>query len=104
MKLELICTPATALFRSITSLRGWVTATLLLSPLAVIGASTLQIGIDAAGLGTGDPHFAASRNDRIVADMVFNGLLRFRPGQAPLIEPDLAAYERAGLPAQALDD
>jgi peptide/nickel transport system substrate-binding protein len=90
MKLELICTPATALFRSITSLRGWVTATLLLSPLAVIGASTLQIGIDAAGLGTGDPHFAASRNDRIVADMVFNGLLRFRPGQAPLIEPDLA--------------
>lgn len=71
-------------------LRAWLMAALLVSPLSVFGASTLRIGIDAAGLGTGDPHFAASRNDRIVADMVFNGLLRFRPGQAPLIEPDLA--------------
>jgi peptide/nickel transport system substrate-binding protein len=71
-------------------LRAWVIAALLASPFPVFGASTLHIGIDAAGLGTGDPHFAASRNDRIVADMVFNGLLRFRPGQAPLIEPDLA--------------
>jgi peptide/nickel transport system substrate-binding protein len=50
----------------------------------------LRLGIDAADLGTGDPHRAASRNDRAVVDMVFNGLLRYRPGEAPEIEPDLA--------------
>ena len=50
----------------------------------------LRFGIDAADLGTGDPHRAASRNDRIVADMIFNGLLRYKPGAAPAIEPDLA--------------
>jgi peptide/nickel transport system substrate-binding protein len=50
----------------------------------------LRFGIDAADLGTGDPHRAASRNDRAVADMIFNGLLRYKPGQAPSIEPDLA--------------
>jgi peptide/nickel transport system substrate-binding protein len=50
----------------------------------------LRIGIDAADLGTGDPHRAASRNDRAVVDMIFNGLLRYKPGEAPEIEPDLA--------------
>jgi peptide/nickel transport system substrate-binding protein len=52
--------------------------------------ATLRFGIDAADLGTLDPHFAAARNDRIVVDMVFNGLLRYKPGNFPLIEPDLA--------------
>jgi peptide/nickel transport system substrate-binding protein len=50
----------------------------------------LKFGIDAGDLGTGDPHRAASRNDRAVADMIFNGLLRYKPGEAPSIEPDLA--------------
>lgn len=50
----------------------------------------LRFGIDATGLGTGDPHRAASRNDRAVVDMIFNGLLRYKPGQAPAVEPDLA--------------
>jgi peptide/nickel transport system substrate-binding protein len=50
----------------------------------------LRFGIDAADLGTGDPHRAASRNDRAVVDMIFNGLLRYKPGEAPSIEPDLA--------------
>jgi len=54
------------------------------------GLRLLRIGIDAADLGTGDPHRAASRNDRAVVDMIFNGLLRYEPGQAPKIEPDLA--------------
>jgi len=90
LNLELICTAVGSRFRSTIVLTFCVAAALLASPLAATAASTLHIGIDAAGLGTGDPHFAASRNDRIVADMVFNGLLRFRPGQAPLIEPDLA--------------
>lgn len=52
--------------------------------------SVLRFGIDAADLGTGDPHRAASRNDRAVVDMIFNGLLRYKPGEAPSIEPDLA--------------
>lgn len=90
MELGRIRTSATTFVCSAAFLRGWIVASLLISPLAAIGASTLHIGIDAAGLGTGDPHFAAARNDRIVADMIFNGLLRYRPGQAPLIEPDLA--------------
>lgn len=51
----------------------------------------LRLGIDAADLGTSDPHKAASRNDRIVVDMLFNGLVRYTPGRAPEIEPDLAA-------------
>jgi len=50
----------------------------------------LRFGIDAADLSTLDPHFAAARNDRAVVDMVFNGLLRYAPGNSPLIEPDLA--------------
>ena len=50
----------------------------------------LHFGIDAADLGTGDPHKAAARNDRAVVDMIFNGLLRYKPGQAPAVEPDLA--------------
>ncbi|HKK91541.1 MAG TPA: ABC transporter substrate-binding protein [Desulfobacteraceae bacterium] len=38
-----------------------------------------------------DPHFAAGSQDRALADMVFNGLFRYKPGRAPRIEPDLAA-------------
>ena len=49
----------------------------------------LRFGIDAADLSTLDPHFAAARNDRAVVDMIFNGLLRYKPGNSPLIEPDL---------------
>jgi peptide/nickel transport system substrate-binding protein len=54
------------------------------------GSKVLRLGIDAADLGTGDPYRAASRNDRAIADMIFNGLLRYKPGEAPEIEPDLA--------------
>jgi len=61
-----------------------------LAPAKGLDARVLRFGIDAADLGTGDPHRAASRNDRAVVDMVFNGLLRYRPGEAPAIEPDLA--------------
>jgi peptide/nickel transport system substrate-binding protein len=57
---------------------------------AAADQNILRFGIDAAGLGTGDPHKAASRNDRAVVDMIFNGLLRYKPGEAPKLEPDLA--------------
>ena len=56
------------------------------------GASpkVLRYGVHVNAMGTMDPHFAAGSQDRAVADMVFNGLLRYQPGNAPRIEPDLA--------------
>lgn len=50
----------------------------------------LRYADSAADLGTMDPHFAASTNDRNLADMIFNGLLRYKPGDGSVIEPDLA--------------
>ena len=54
----------------------------------------LSIGLDAADARQLDPHFAASGADRVVVDMVFNGLFRYLPGQVSDIELDLAeSYE-----------
>ena len=50
----------------------------------------LKMGLNVSGFNTMDPHYAASFSDRILADMVFNGLIRFKPGHAPDLEPDLA--------------
>jgi len=50
----------------------------------------LRFGVHVSAMGTLDPHFAAGSQDRAFADMVFNGLLRYIPGNAPQIEPDLA--------------
>jgi len=50
----------------------------------------LRFGMHVSGMGTLDPHFAAMAQDRAAADMIFNGLLRYQPGNAPRIEPDLA--------------
>ena len=50
----------------------------------------LRFGVHVSEMGSLDPHFAAGSQDRALADMVFNGLLRYQPGNAPVIEPDLA--------------
>jgi len=50
----------------------------------------LRFGIHVSEMGKMDPHFAAGSQSRVLADMVFNGLLRYQPGMAPIIEPDLA--------------
>lgn len=50
----------------------------------------LRFGVHASAIGKMDPHFAAASQDRMLADMLFNGLLRYEPGNAPKIEPDLA--------------
>lgn len=50
----------------------------------------LRFGVHVSEMGSMDPHFAAGSQDRALADMVFNGLLRYEPGDAPAIEPDLA--------------
>jgi len=50
----------------------------------------LRYADKAADLGTMDPHFAASTNDRNLVDMIFNALVRYKPGDGSVIEPDLA--------------
>ncbi len=50
----------------------------------------LRFGVHVADAGTFDPHLAKGSQDRALADMLFNGLLRYVPGQAPCFEPDLA--------------
>lgn len=50
----------------------------------------LRIALDASDLSTLDPHFAAATQDRAVVDMVFNGLIRYKPGDISQFEPDLA--------------
>lgn len=50
----------------------------------------LRYADKAADLGTLDPHFAASTNDRNVVDMIFNALVRYKPGDGSVFEPDLA--------------
>lgn len=53
--------------------------------------NVLRLGIHVSKIGKMDPHFAAASQDRLMADMLFNGLLRYVPGNAPKIEPDLAS-------------
>ena len=50
----------------------------------------LRFGVNAADLATLDPHFASGTQDRTVVDMIFNGLVRYQPGNSAEIEPDLA--------------
>lgn len=51
----------------------------------------LTIAFDAGDLQTLDPHRAASTVDRATVDMIFNGLVRYPPGNQVNVEPDLAA-------------
>lgn len=50
----------------------------------------MRFGVNAADLATLDPHYASGTQDRTVVDMVFNGLVRYVPGNSAEIEPDLA--------------
>jgi peptide/nickel transport system substrate-binding protein len=50
----------------------------------------LTIAFDASNLTNVDPHFAAATQDRAVVDMVFNGLVRYAPGDITEFQPDLA--------------
>ncbi len=50
----------------------------------------LNFGVHVSEMGNLDPHLAAGSQDRALADMLFNGLLRYQPGNAPKIEADLA--------------
>jgi len=80
-------------------LAGLFVLLLLISPTVPSQAQLaerqiLRIGFDAGDLRTLDPHMASATMDRAVVDMVFNGLLRFKPGDISQVEPDLASrYE-----------
>jgi len=50
----------------------------------------LRIGMDAKDVETLDPHFANENRDRVIAEMMFNRLVRYKPGSATVLEPDLA--------------
>jgi peptide/nickel transport system substrate-binding protein len=50
----------------------------------------LRLGTNAADIQNLDPHYASATGDRTIVDMVFNGLVRFTPGDASSFEPDLA--------------
>ena len=45
---------------------------------------------NAGDKATFDPHLASGTQDRTLVDMVFNGLVRFAPGDGSMFEPDLA--------------
>jgi peptide/nickel transport system substrate-binding protein len=51
---------------------------------------TLRFAVNAADLATLDPHYASGTQDRTVVDMIFNGLVRYTPGNSATMEPDLA--------------
>ena len=53
--------------------------------------NVLKYGVNVSSIDNMDPHFAAGSQERTLADMIFNGLLRYQPGEAPKIEPDLAS-------------
>ncbi len=52
----------------------------------------LRIGFDVSDIKTLDPHFATGSQDREVVEVVFNGLVRYQPGNLSdsALEPDLA--------------
>ncbi len=50
----------------------------------------LNIAFDAGDLKSLDPHRAAATADRAIVDMMFNGLVRYPPGNQVKLEPDIA--------------
>jgi peptide/nickel transport system substrate-binding protein len=50
----------------------------------------LRFAIHTSGIGSFDPDFAKGSQDRTFADMVFNSLVRYVPGDSSRLEPDIA--------------
>ncbi len=60
------------------------------TPTPAAERAVLNYGVGAADITTLDPHFAAATQDRNIVDMVFNALIRYKPGDSTQFEPDLA--------------
>lgn len=65
------------------------TSTALVSA-AQDNANVLRLAMNTSDISTLDPHYASGTQDRAIVDMVFNGLVRFTPGDSTSFEPDLA--------------
>lgn len=50
----------------------------------------LRLATNTSDLASLDAHYSTGTQDRTVADMVYNGLIRFKPGFVDEFEPDLA--------------
>src|SRR5690625_2797708 len=76
-----------ALLKSIT-----VLTTVLFMSLATAAEDTnvIEVAYDASDLGTANPHLAAGTQDRSLVDLIFNGLVRYTPGDISVLEPDIA--------------
>lgn len=59
-------------------------------PSLAHAAGTLRIAQNTSDLRSMDPHFATTTEDRSLVDMIFNGLVRYKPGDGSVFEPDLA--------------
>ena len=77
-------TAATAALPLLAPVTGWTQSA------AAQERPSLRLGTNSGDLSTLDPHFASGTQDRTVVDMVFNALVRFKPGDASTIEADLA--------------
>jgi len=62
------------------------------SPPAGAGEKMLRVGVNDADIATLDPHRGVQTSDKHIMASIFNGLVRFPPGEVNLdrIEPDLA--------------
>lgn len=71
---------------------GAVGAAMAKAPVAFAqgDGNRLRLAMNTSDISTLDPHFASGTQDRAIVDMVFNGLVRFAPGDATTFEPDLA--------------
>lgn len=65
-------------------------AVVISSPRAEARADILRIALNVKDMDTLDPHFASEPRDRAVAEMIFNRLIRYKPGNINELEPDLA--------------
>ncbi len=63
---------------------------LTVAPDSALAAGVLRIAVQASDLGNLDPHMATGTPDRTTVDMVFNALVRYKPGHEDVLEPDLA--------------
>ncbi len=72
---------------------------LVLVPWSVHAAGILRIAQNTSDLRSLDPHFATTTQDRSLVDMIFNGLVRYKPGDGSVFEPDLAT----SLPAPRME-
>lgn len=62
----------------------------LVSASDLDASQVLRIGTVEGDVSTLNPHLATGGQDRMVVDMIYNGLIRYRPGSTTEFEPDLA--------------